>query len=335
MRSTSMYGRGRAAISFPLLGSVAALIVAVLVAGCGVLGSSGPLAKGGSLAQQVNLEGQSYAVGGKNFDEQLVLCQIAVAALESVNAKVTDRCNVGGTDATRKALLGGAIDVYWDYTGTAWVSFLGQKPIQDSKAQYEAVKERDLAQNNIVWLQPTPFNNTYAFAVKTERAQQLELRTLSDMATYVRSGKPGNICIETEYQNRDDGFSGLQQAYGFQVPPDRVRVLQTGVIYQATADQKECLFGEVFTTDGRIPQLGLTVLQDDKLYHPLYNAAPTMRKEIYDRDPNIAKVFGPISAALTNEVMTELNRQKSAEGKPERRVARDWLAQQGFIAKGS
>jgi osmoprotectant transport system substrate-binding protein len=151
------------------------------------------------------------------------------------------------------------------------------------------------------------------------------------MAAYIHSGEPGNVCIETEYQNRDDGFVGLQRTYGFQVPPDRVRVLQTGAIYQATADQKECLFGEVFTTDGRIPQLGLTVLQDDKLYHPLYNAAPTMRKDVYDRDPNIAKAFVPISAALTNEVMAELNRQKSAQGKPQRQVARDWLTQQGFI----
>jgi osmoprotectant transport system substrate-binding protein len=160
-------------------------MAATLVAGCGGLSSSGPPAKGGSLGQQVNLEGQSYTVGGKNFDEQLVLCQIAVAALESVNAQVTDQCNVGGTDATRNALLGGDIDLYWEYTGTAWATFLGQKPIQDSKAQYEAVKKRDLTQNNILWLQPTPFNNTYAFATKKERAQQLGLRTLSDMATYL------------------------------------------------------------------------------------------------------------------------------------------------------
>jgi osmoprotectant transport system substrate-binding protein len=330
VRSISMFGRGRTTASL-----AAVAMAAALVAGCGGLSGSGPSARGGSLVQEVNLEGQSYTVGGKNFDEQLVLCQIAVAVLESVNAKVTDRCNVGGTDATRKALLGGDIDLYWEYTGTAWVSFLGQKPIQDSRAQYEAVRERDLTQNKIIWLQPAPFNNTYAFAVKKERAQQLGLRTLSDMAAYLRSGQPGNMCIETEYQNRDDGLTGLQRTYNFQVPPDRLRVLQTGAIYQATADQKECLFGEVFTTDGRIPQLGLTVLQDDKLYHPLYNAAPTMRKEVYDRKPNIAKAFAPISAALTNDVITELNRQKSAEGKPERRVARDWLAQQGFIAQGS
>ncbi|MGH3695955.1 MAG: glycine betaine ABC transporter substrate-binding protein [Pseudonocardiaceae bacterium] len=321
-------GRGHTAA---LLAALAA--TAALVAGCGVLDRGGPPAEAGSLAQQVILEGQSYIVGGKLADEQLVLCQIAVAALESVSAAVTDRCNVGGTDVTRNALLGGDIDLYWEYTGTAWVTFLGQQPIQDSTAQYEAVKERDLTQKKIVWLQPTPFNNTYSFAVNKERARQLGLSTLSDMAAYVRSDQPGDICIEVEYQNRDDGFVGLQRSYGFQAPPDRLRVLQAGVIYQATADQKECLFGEVYTTDGRIPQLGLTVLQDDKRYHPLYNAAPTMRTDVYDRDPNIATVFAPISAALTNEVMAELNRQRSAEGKSARRVARVWLAQQGFIAK--
>ena len=330
MGSMSLFGRRRCTSAVATLVTLAAL-----VAGCGGLGSSGPSAQGGSLAQQVNLQGQSYTVGGKDFDEQLVLCEVAVAALESVNAKVTDRCDVGGTDATRQALLSGDIGMYWEYTGTAWVSFLKQKPIQDSKAQYEAVKQRDLAENKIVWLQPTPFNNTYAFAVKKERAQQLGLRTLSDMAAYIRSGKPGNLCVETEYQNRDDGLVGLQGKYNFQIPPDRLRVLQTGAIYQATTDQKECLFGEVFTTDGRIPQLGLTVLADDKLYHPLYNAAISIRKDVYDREPNIAKVFAPISAALTNDVMSELNRQKSAQGKSQREVARDWLAQKGFITKGS
>jgi osmoprotectant transport system substrate-binding protein len=310
-------------------------MILTLVAGCVGLSSSGPPAKPGSLLKQANLQGQSYTVGGKSDDEQQVLCQIAVAALESVNATVTERCDIGGSDAARNALLRGDIDLYWEYTGTAWVSFLGQHPIQDSTAQYEAVKHRDLIQNKIVWLQPTPFNDTFGFAVQQQRAQQLGLRTLSDMAAYLRSGRPGNICIEAEYQNRDDGFVGLQRTYGFHAGPDRVRVLQAGAIYQATAEQKECLFGEVFTTDGRIAQLGLRVLADDKHYHPLYNAAPTLREEVYDRDPNIAKVFAPISAALTNAVITELNRQKSAEGRPARRVARDWLARRGFIARGS
>lgn len=329
MRSTSSLRR-RTSVSLAALAATAALAT-----GCGGLSSSGPAAEGGSLAEEFNLEGQSYTVGGKDFDEGLVLCQISVAALESVGAQVTDRCNLGGTDVNRNALLAGDLDLYWDYTGTAWVSFLRQQPIQDSQQQYQALKERDLAENQIVWLEPTPFNNTYAFAVKAERAQELGLTTLSDMAAYIRSGRPGNVCIETEYQNRDDGFQPMQRAYGFEVPADRVKVQQDGAIYQNTANPQECLFGEVYTTDGRIPKLGLRILQDDKNFHPLYNAAPTVRQDVYNRNPDIAKVFAPISAALTDEVMTELNRQKSTDGKPERQVARDWLTQQGFIGSGS
>lgn len=332
MRSRPLFGSARAGVALAAL-----LAIVVLLAGCGWggLGASGPPAKAGSLLRQVNLQGQSYIVGGKIADEQLVLCQVAIAALESVNATVTDRCDIGGTDAARNALLRGDIDLYWEYTGTAWVSLLGQRPIPDSVVQYNAVKARDLVQNKIVWLAPTPFNNTYAFAVNHERSRRLGLRTLSDMAAYLRSGRPGAVCIETEYQNRDDGFAGLQRTYGFHAGPDQVRVLQLGAIYQATADASECLFGEVFTTDGRIAQLGLTLLEDDKHYHLLYNAAPTIRQEAYDRDPAIARVFAPISAALTDKVMTELNRQRSQEGTPARRVARDWLEKRGFIGKGS
>ncbi|WP_252435163.1 glycine betaine ABC transporter substrate-binding protein [Pseudonocardia humida] len=318
-------GRARGAKVAAMAGAVA-----MAVAGCGGLSASGPSAEGGGLAEGVSLEGQTYSVGGKDFDEQLVLCQVAVAALESVQATVNDKCNTGGTEATRNALLGGDIDLYWEYNGTAWVTFLKETtPIADEQEQYEAVKQRDLAENQIEWIGRTPFNNTYAFAVKEEKAAELNLTTLSDMAAYVNSGQPGAVCIETEYASRDDGLQGLQQAYGFTVPSPQV--LATGVIYQATADQNPCLFGEVFTTDGRIPQLGLRVLEDDKSFHPNYNASLTVRKEAFDRNPDIAKVFEPITAALDNQTMADLNKKVSADGMEPRQVARDWMTEKGFI----
>ncbi|MGH3836498.1 MAG: glycine betaine ABC transporter substrate-binding protein [Pseudonocardiaceae bacterium] len=315
--------------------AVAAAAVAMLtVAGCGGLSAGGgPAAKPGSVAENVNLEGASYTVGGKDFDEQLVLCEMAVAALESVNAQVTNRCNVGGTEATRNALLAGEIDMYWDYTGTAWVTFFGEKPIQDSQKQYQSVKDRDLQENQIVWLTPTKFNNTYAFATYEPKAQELGLETLSDMAEFYRSGQRGRTCVESEYLNREDGLPGMQQTYNFQIPPDQLQVRQTGAIYQATANPEDCLFGLVFTTDGRIPALNLRVLADDKTYHPLYNAAISIRKEAADQNPAIAEVFEPIASALTDEVMLKLNARKSSEGIDERTVARDWLQQQGFIGR--
>ena len=315
-----------------LLTPLAAVGLAVALAGCGGLSASGPAAAGGSLAESVDLAGQTYVVGGKDFDEQLVLCQISAAALESVGATVTDRCNTGGTQVARDALLGGDIDLYWEYNGTAWITFLGETtPIPDEEEQYTAVRDRDLAENQIAWIGRTPFNNTYAFAVQEARAAELDLTTLSDMAAYVSSGQPGNVCIETEYSSRDDGLPGLQQTYGFQVAAPVV--LATGAIYGATADPTQCLFGEVFTTDGRIAQNDLRVLEDDKSFHPNYNASVTMRQEVLDRNPAVAQLFEPIVAALDNETMTQLNVRVSGDD-PEspRDVARSWLAEQGFIA---
>ncbi len=308
---------------------LAGVAAVTLVAGCGGLEASGPAAAGGGLADAISLEGQSYAVGGKDFDEQLILCQIGVAALESVQATVTDRCNTGGTQVARDALLSGGLDMYFEYSGTAWITFLDEtEPVADEQEQYEVVRERDLAENQIQWVGRSPFNNTYAFAVVEARAEELGLTTLSDMAAYINSGQPGSTCIDTEYSSRDDGLPGLQQTYGFQVVPE---ILQTGVIYQATADG-DCLFGLVFTTDGRIPELGLRVLEDDLRFHPNYNVSATIRSDAYDRNPAIAQVFEPIIAALDDKTMARLNLQVSGdEALAPRDVARTWLAEEGFI----
>lgn len=309
----------------------AAAATVLLAAGCG------GAVQGGSLVQQVNpidLSDQSYIVGGKQGQHQEVLCEIAVAALQSVGAQVTQRCNLGDTEATRNALLAGDIDLYWEETGTAWVSFFQEKPISGASPQYRALQQRDLEQNKIVWLEPTWFNDTDAFAVNRERAEQLGLTSLSDMATYFLSGQPGNLCVRPEYQQRPEGgLAGLLQTYDFQVPPDRLRVLPDG-IYQATATGQDCLFGQVAPADPRLGKLGLRLLRDDKRYHTSYNSAVSIRQEAYDAAPDIARVFGPIAHKFTNPVMAELVRQMSEEDKSAREVARDWLRRTGFIEGG-
>jgi osmoprotectant transport system substrate-binding protein len=315
-----------------------AAATSVLLAGCaggGLTQGGGDAAEGGSIAEAADLSGASYTVGGKNFDEQLVLCEIAVAALESAGATVTNRCNTGATDVTRNALLAGDIDMYWEYTGTAQVSFFGGEPIQDSQQQYDTVAETDLTQNQIHWLTPTLFNNTYAMAMLEAQAAELNISTLSDMAAYYNGGGTGPTCVEAEYLNRDDGLPGMLQTYGFQLPAGQPTVLETNAIYNATTDPKTCLFGLVFTTDGRIAANGFRVLDDDRVYHPLYEAAITIRDEAYQQNPEIEAVFEPIAQALTQEVMTSLNEQRSVTETPERDVARTWLAEQGFIGAAS
>lgn len=304
------------------------LITALLTAACG-FASSGPGTAPGSLAQRADLSGQTYVVGSKDFDEQRLLCQVTIAALQSAGASVTDRCGIGGSDPTRRALLAGDISLYWEYTGTAWASFLREtRRLPDDRVLGE-LRRRDLAENGVVWLEPSRFENTYAFTVDGATAARLKLNTISDMAAYLRSGQPGTVCVETEYAARPDGLQGLQRAYGIAIPPDRVQVLDAGLIHQSTADGV-CLFGEVGTSDGRIPGLGLRVLGDDRDYHVTYNAAPTVRKDVFDRDPEVARILDTLSASLDQPTILALNGKVSAQGQPPREVARGWLAERGL-----
>lgn len=316
-----------------LLSALAVLgTLAVTAIGCSVLDSGGPSAQGGSIAAGPSLQGQTYNVSGKQFDEQKVLCQLTIAALQAASATANDRCGIVGSVPTRAALTSGAIDLYWEYTGTAWTTHLKQtNPIPDSQRQYTAVKEADAA-NNIVWLDPTPFENTYALGVKRQTAERLGVTTLSDFAKLVNSGSPdATLCVAQEFVGRNDGLPGLETAYGFKTPAEKLKTLDEGPIYQAVANGNPCNFGEVFTTDGRILALGLTVLTDHKSFFPKFNAAINLRKDAFDRDPDILEVLNPIAAKLSNDVMITLNKQVSQDGKDPRDVARTWLQQQGFI----
>ena len=155
---------------------------------------------------------------------------------------------------------------------------------------------------------------------------------MSDVANLLKT-KPAEatFCIESEFSTRDDGWPGVKEAYGMNVSSGNVKQLDTGVIYTETAKGSTCNFGEVFTTDGRIPAKHLQVLEDDKHFFPVYNASLTLRQQIADKYPQIAKIFAPVAQKLTNETMRQLNAKVDVDGYEPKQVAHDWLKQQGFI----
>lgn len=97
------------------------------------------------------------------------------------------------------------------------------------------------------------------------------------------------------------------------MPESNVGLYDVGAIYSATADGA-CNFGEVFTTDGRIKALNLTVLEDDVEYFPSYNMAPVINGEFYEQYPQVADVMAQIAPLLTDEVLMDLNYQVDVEG---------------------
>ena len=317
-----------------LLAACAALL-ATTVAGCG-LGTAAGFTPTGTLSgdvKEVDLSGTSLSVGSKNFTEQLILGKIAVILMKSAGADVTDLTNIPGSASARYAQLDGQIDMEWEYTGTAWISYLGHtKPIPDETKQYEAVRDEDLKENGLVWLKPAPMNNTYGFATPTETLKKLGITKLSEIKKLPKDQR--TFCVESEFKNRNDGFEPMLKAYGIPlgsgVSGSNVKTLATGAIYAAT-DQGECNFGEVFTTDGRIKALDLTVLADDKNFFPVYNVAPVIRKPVMDASPDLEKLFAPVAKKLTNKVLLDLNAQVDVDGRDPTDVAQDWLTKEGFL----
>lgn len=280
-----------------------------------------------------DLEGAEITVGSKDFDEQLILGYISLHLLEDAGADVTDEIDLGSTFAAREALTGGEIDHYWDYTGTAWIEFYEEdEPIPDREEQYEAVREREVGEG-LYWLDPSPFNNTYGIALSQETYEEYGTETISDLGELIEEEPDAaTLCVESEFESRSDGLPGLEEHYGFEFPTDNINILDTGVIYGATADGDPCNFGEVFTTDGRIAALELEVLEDDEAFFPLYNVSPIFTEEIYEQyGEQLTEIYGPVTEALDNETMSELNARVSAEEERPEEVARDFLEENGFI----
>jgi osmoprotectant transport system substrate-binding protein len=307
----------------------------LLTSGCG-LESSFALpfeVAPGSIRPVPELEGLDIAVGSKDFTENQVLGYIAEVALVAAGAEVRDMTNIQGSNSARQALITGDVDLSWDYTGTGWISYLGNTdPIPDEQAQYEAVRDADLARNGLVWLDYSAIDNTYAFAVTEEFAQANNLRTTSDMAALINaSPDKGVFCLETEFVSRNDGFPGVAQAYGFDPGATEVKTFGTGTIYTATSTGL-CNFGEVFTTDGRIVALNLVVLEDDKNFFPRYNATIVMRDDFHSEHPEVSRVLAPIVEKLDNDIIRELNAEVDVDGRDPAAVARDWLVREGFVS---
>ena len=274
------------------------------------------------------LAGLTGIVGAKEFTEQLVVGNIATIALNNAGANVSFQ-DLAGSAAARAALISDEILGYYEYTGTAWLVYLeNDVPIVGSEPQYDAVAEADLATNDVVWLEGGNFNNTYAFAMNADVAADLGVTTLSDLAALPAADQ--SYCIEAEFSARPDGWPGLASTYGLDT--NNVSNLDTGAIYQITADGGTCNFGEVFITDGRVAALDLTVLEDDKEFFPVYQGAFTLKASTLAAYPAIATVLDPISAAMTDEVLQMMNARVDIDGEDPEDVAREWLQESGFIS---
>lgn len=302
---------------------ISAVCLALLLVGLISLGGCAPQEEG------------AVVVGSKEFTEQLILGQITMIALEHNGIPTRDETGLSGTAIAREALEKGDIDLYWEYTGTTLISHLGyEHPITDPVECYNVVKEDDLEKNNLVWLDYTPFDNTYTLMMREDDAEALGIETISDLAGAIKAekadptGKGWVFATDHEYAIRDDGYPALCELYDFEF--DDVIIMDLGITYGALRD------GEIpvamgFATDGRISTFGLVNLVDDLQFHPVYNCSPVVRGDALERYPEIADILNPIAHQLDEEAMSVLNAKVDIEDFAPQEVAEEWLKENGFI----
>lgn len=277
------------------------------------------------------LQGVKVTVGSKDFTENIILGYMAEMALTAAGADVVDLTDIKGSNSARQALLNGQIDMSWEYTGTGWINYQGNElPVPGGeKAQYDATKSADESKNGITWLDYSPLNDQYAFAVTEEYGQKNNLKTVSDMTNFLKQNPDQSVfCLETEFTSRQDGFPGALKKYGF--PVGTIKNFGIGTIY-SSIKSGTCNIGEVFTTDGRIKGLNLRILADDKQTFPQYNASVTMRTEFLKQHPELRGVLEPVGKAMTNQQMIDLCKEVDIDGKSAAEVAKNWMVSKGFV----
>lgn len=249
------------------------------------------------------------AVGAKGFTEQFIVGEMAAALLEDAGFQVERKLELSTSAIAHQSLTSGDIDTYIEYTGTALTSILGLPVQSDPQAVYDTVKKEYEAQHKATWRRPWGFNDTFAMVMAKDRADQLGIKKISDL-----SGKAGDLRLGSagEFLTREDGLLGLQKAYSVKFKEERN--MDPGLVFRALA-QNEVDIISTFSTDGRIPQLNLVVLEDDKRFFPPYFAAPVVRQETLTKYPQLADALNKLAGKIDDQTMARLNLQVDVEKK--------------------
>jgi osmoprotectant transport system substrate-binding protein len=265
-------------------------------------------------------------IGSKNFTEQLVLGEIMAQQIENkTHLPVERRFYLAGTYICQQAILGGRIDIYPEYTGTALTAILKEQPSSNPQEVYNRVKSEYARRFNLEVGQPFGFNNTFAIEIRGEDARRLGLKTLSQAAAYTPKWRAG---FGYEFTGRPDGYKGLAATYGlrFAEPPS---VMDLGLLARALKNKQiDLAAGNM--TDGLIPVLDLFVLEDDRHYFPPYEAVPITRKEMLARHPEVEQALNQLAGKISDDDMRQLNYALDGQHREVKEVVAEFLRKKGL-----
>lgn len=280
---------------------------------------------------------EPVVVASKIDGEGALLGNMLVLLFEKADIPYVNKVQMGATNVVRQALLAGEIDIYPEYTGNA--AFMLNVPNDPAwknlEKGYEKAKQLDFEANKLVWLQPSPANNTWAIAVREDLADKYHLNSLEDMKSALSDGMKFKIAAGAEFVERPDALPSFENTYDFKLSQDQILPFpgnDTTVFIKTAAENNSGVNAAVvYGTDGSVSALGLKVLNDPEGAQPVYAPAPVIRASVLESNPHIAELLNPVFASLTTETLQKLNGAVSIDGIDAKTVARDYLTSKGFL----
>lgn len=270
----------------------------------------------------------------KSFTEQHILSAMTVMWLQKKGFQVVPKTNIA-TTIGRNAMISKQIDMTWEYTGTSLIIFNHINKPMSSEDAYKTVKQLD-AKLGLVWLDPAPMNNTYAFAMQRSRAEKEGISTMSQLVAKleeIRKNDPDHnwkLGLDLEFAGRSDGLKPLQKTYNMPLDRPQIRQMDPGLVYNAVRDGFVDA-GLIYTTDGRVKGFELKVLDDDKYFFPSYNVTPVVRQDVLESHPGLDTALNQLSPLITNEAITEMNKRVDIDHQSPEQVARDFLKSKNML----
>lgn len=266
-------------------------------------------------------------IAGKLGTEPNILIQMYKLLIENqTDIKVELKENLGKTAFLYQALKSGAIDLYPEFTGTITKTLLKNPPKSSNNARlvYEQAKLGIKREDDLVYLRPMAYQNTYALAVKQDFATKYHLQTISDLQKVSSFAIAG---FTLEFSQRADGNKGLQSKYQLNL---KVKTMEPALRYKAL-ERGDIQIIDVYSTDSEIRRYHLKVLQDNRQLFPPYQGAPLMRAETLKKYPALKPVLNQLAGKITTKQMQELNYQVDVLKKSPRQVAQKFLSEQGLL----
>ena len=266
-------------------------------------------------------------VASKPTAEQYILGEIIARLIEektSIPVKRTFGIG-GGTSNIHPAMLSGEIDIYPEYTGTAWLFVLKNQKISNPDSLFNALADIYNKEYKLSWVARFGFNNTFTLAMYDTTALGEGIKTISDLAP--KSSKY-NFGAEFDFFERDDGFSGLSSLYSLNFK--KIVELDINLKFNALENGTVDIIN-AFSTDSRIRQMNLKTLIDDKNYFPAYQAGIVVRNETLKKYPELKSLLAQLNNTIDDNTMIMLNYEVEIGKRSAEEVASAFLRSNGLM----